>query len=322
MVEGAWLEHEYLGDDVHKLADIARSGPGISTLHEATGGDPTGTPRWQENIKLGGDQELIAALRTRAGDVWGAVGLYREPGKPTFDAADKAFLQAVAPCLAEAARRALLMGEAVDPDGTAAPGLVVLDQGMRVESVTAGVEVWLADLPDGDWPHGRLPSAVASVAARAARSSRRPDEPGEVVVARVLSRSGTWVILHGTALLSPGARRIAVIVEPAHPARISSLLMSVYGLTDREKDVTRRVLQGYSTTEVAQALVISPHTVQQHLKSIFEKTGVRSRRDLVGKVFFAHYEPRLWDNEQRAQKQRPLRGGPAPSLNSSGSADQ
>jgi hypothetical protein len=60
------------------------------------------------------------------------------------------------------------------------------------------------------------------------------DAPAEVAVARVLSRSGTWVVLHGAALVTEGARRVAVIVEPAHPARISPLLMSAYGLTQRE----------------------------------------------------------------------------------------
>ena len=86
--------------------------------------------------------------------------------------------------------------------------------------------------------------------------------------------------------------------------------MSAYGLTERERDVTRLVLQGASTAEIAAELIVSPHTVQQHLKTIFDKTGVRSRRDLVGKVFFTHYEPRLRDNEHRTTQGKAARGGP------------
>jgi DNA-binding CsgD family transcriptional regulator len=104
---------------------------------------------------------------------------------------------------------------------------------------------------------------------------------------------------------------VAVIVEPAHPARISPLLMAAYGLSDREQEIARLVLGGAATSEIAHVLQISPHTVQQHLKAIFEKTGVRSRRELVTRVFFSHYEPRLRDNEQRALDHRPMRGGPA-----------
>ncbi|MDQ3553075.1 MAG: LuxR C-terminal-related transcriptional regulator [Chloroflexota bacterium] len=305
-----WLAQEYYGDDVNKLSDVARSKRGIATLHEATGGDPSRSPRWQVNIVYGGDQEMIAALRTQAGHVWGALGLYREKGQPLFDQEELAFIQVVAPHLAEGARRGLLVGEATDPEGPDAPGLVVLAESWDVESATPGVEQWLSDLPDGDWRAGKLPSAVLSVAGRARRTAEHPDEPGEIAVARVLSRSGTWVVLHGVSLVSNGSRRVAVIVEPAHPARISPLLMSAYGLTQREQDVTGLVLQGNSTAAIAERLVVSAHTVQQHLKSVFEKTGVRSRRDLVGKVFFAHYEPRVRDNELRAIEDRPLRGGP------------
>lgn len=87
--------------------------------------------------------------------------------------------------------------------------------------------------------------------------------------------------------------------------------MAAYGLTEREQGITRLVLRGDSTMQIAEALMVSPSTVQQHLKAIFEKTGVRSRRDLVGKVFFSHYEPRLRDNEQRVIAGDPVRGGPA-----------
>jgi DNA-binding CsgD family transcriptional regulator len=219
-------------------------------------------------------------------------------------------VQAVAPSLAEGARRALLVGEAVDPEGPESPGLLVLSDTWEVESATPGVERWLRELPDGEWDAGRLPSAVLAVAGRALRTAEHPDEPGQVAVSRVLARSGTWIVLHGAALVSGKARRVAVIVEPAHPARIAPLLMSVYGLTEREQDVTRLVLQGSSTAEIAERLVVSAHTVQQHLKSIFDKTGVRSRRDLVGKVFFAHYEPRVRDNERRVITDQPVRGGP------------
>ena len=305
-----WALHEYYQDDVNNLADIARSQRGISTLHEATGGKPASSPRWRFNMTLGGDQELIAALRTPSGEVWGALGLYREPGQPLFDAQELSLIRAVAPSLAEGARRALLVGEATDPEGPDAPGLVVLSQDGEVESATPGVERWLQALPDGDRDTGRLPSAVLAVAGRALRTAEHPDQPGEVAVSRVLSQAGTWVVLHGASLVSGDTRRVAVIVEPAHPARITPLLMSAYGLTEREQEVTRLVLQGNSTAEIAERLVVSAHTVQQHLKGVFDKTGVRSRRDLVGKVFFAHYEPRLRDNERRALQDQPLRGGP------------
>jgi DNA-binding CsgD family transcriptional regulator len=305
------LHHEYYGEDVNQISDVVRSESGISTLHEATGGDPSSSPSWHMNMEMGGDQEMIAALRI-GGAVWGAVGLYRAPGEPMFDSEDKALLKAIGPDLASGARTGLLVGEARDPQWPDSPGLVVLSEAGEVESTTSGVERWLSELPDGDLDAGRLPSVIHAVAGRALRTADGVDDSGEVAIARVLSRSGTWIVLHGTSLIASGSRRAAVIVEPAHPARITPLLMSAYGLTEREQEVTRLVLRGDSTVQIAGRLVVSPHTVQEHLKKIFEKTGVRSRRELVGKVFFAHYEPRFRDNEDRALEGDPLRGEPFP----------
>jgi DNA-binding CsgD family transcriptional regulator len=319
-IPSEWLVLEYYEQDYNQMADVARSEHKVGTLHEATGGDVTKSAKYRLSIEpLGGEQEAIAGLCTSSGEVWGALALYRAPGDPLFDGEELEFMRAISPHLAEGARRGLLIGEARDPDGPEAPGLLVLDDRWEVESLTPGVEPWLEELPDGDWEgRGKLPAAVLAVAGRALRTAEHPDVPGEIAFARVLSRSGRWIVLHGASLVSDGRRRVAVIVEPAHPARIAPLLMAAYGLTEREQEVTRLVLQGESTTQIAKRLWVSPHTVQEHLKKIFEKTGVRSRRDLVGKVFFSHYEPRLRDNEHRVLEGQPVRGGPMRATAASG----
>ena len=63
--------------------------------------------------------------------------------------------------------------------------------------------------------------------------------------------------------------------------------------------VLARVLlaQGRSNLEIAQALFLSPYTVQDHTKSLFEKTGVSSRQELVARIFLEDYMPRLAQHE-------------------------
>jgi DNA-binding CsgD family transcriptional regulator len=306
---GSW---EYLHDAVLLFSSVAHSAEGVLDLQQVLDSDHPLSAHKDKMLACGLEQAVIVALRSRSGATWGSVDLSRTSQQAPFNRGELKFLRAVSPHLAEGARRGLLVGEALDPEGPDAPGLVVLDQAFRVESLSPGVERWLAELP-GSWAtQGSLPTAVAAVASRAMRSAEGHDEPGEVAMARVLSEAGRWIVLHGAALVTNGRQRVAVIVEPAHPARISALLMAAYELTEREQEVTRHVLRGDSTADIADALDVSPQTVQQHLKSIFEKTGVRSRRELVGKVFFAHYQPRVADNDQRISADRPIRGGPWP----------
>ena len=85
-----------------------------------------------------------------------------------------------------------------------------------------------------------------------------------------------------------------MIVQPAPAADIAPLIALAYGLSEREREVTRLCMQGRSTKEMAALLAVSPYTVQDHLKVIFRKTGARSRGELVGQVFLEHYVPR-WE---------------------------
>jgi DNA-binding CsgD family transcriptional regulator len=52
----------------------------------------------------------------------------------------------------------------------------------------------------------------------------------------------------------------------------------------REREICREVSNGHSTSEIAGRLFISSNTVQDHLKSIFGKVGVRSRGELVARL--------------------------------------
>ena len=99
---------------------------------------------------------------------------------------------------------------------------------------------------------------------------------------------------HATRLDAPmESGRIAVIVEPAPPLEAGAIALRAYGLTPRELEVAALVLQGFSTAEIAAQLVVSELTVQQHLKGVFEKAGVRSRRELVSEVFRSQYWSRM-----------------------------
>ncbi len=126
-----------------------------------------------------------------------------------FDASEQRFLREAATHLAQGARRSLLFGEATDPEGPQAPGVLVLTEDWHVESTTPGDEQLLSDLPDGDIHAGRLPSAVLAVAGRALRIARSGDLT-DVALARVLTRTGTWMVLHGAVLQSGTEPRVSL----------------------------------------------------------------------------------------------------------------
>ncbi len=64
----------------------------------------------------------------------------------------------------------------------------------------------------------------------------------------------------------------------------SDKFLAKYAITEREREIILKVIQGKSNADIAGELVISLATVKTHLHNIFTKTGVDSRYDLLARV--------------------------------------
>jgi len=99
--------------------------------------------------------------------------------------------------------------------------------------------------------------------------------------------------LHASWLGAEPQPTVAVIIEQAAPLEVAPVVLAAYGLTKRERTVAGLVCQGLSTEQIAARLSVSANTVQDHLKPIFAKTGVRSRRELVAAILRHDYLPQI-----------------------------
>ena len=99
----------------------------------------------------------------------------------------------------------------------------------------------------------------------------------------MLSADGGWLALDASPLVGD-EEAVAVVVRPAERPSLRELRLRAAGLTTREREVALALLRGDDTAAIAASLHLSPWTVQDHFKAIFDKTGVRSRR-----AFLAHW---------------------------------
>jgi DNA-binding NarL/FixJ family response regulator len=57
-----------------------------------------------------------------------------------------------------------------------------------------------------------------------------------------------------------------------------------YSLTNKEKEIIRLIIKGWTTDKIAEELHLSPNTVHSHLKKVFLKLDVHTRHALVAKA--------------------------------------
>jgi DNA-binding CsgD family transcriptional regulator len=292
-----WLGHcEYGIDDVIQWSSLARSSYPIGILSHATHGNRELSPRYRRMLKpLGFEGELRASF-VRDSNCWGAVSFCRGRATPDFDEQEAHFLASLSTSIADGFRRALLVTAGLPDDAPDGPGMVVLDHNGELEAVTDGALRWMDEIVDDRPSRGMLPAVLDAVAARARHVGNMASQE-QSARARACTRSGRWLVIYGMRLQDRGEGRIGLVIEPATSREMAPLMLAAYRLTERERQVGQEVIAGASTEVIARTLNISANTVQDHLKSVFRKTGVHSRRELVAKVFFEDYRPRTQTGE-------------------------
>ena len=291
----AYWDSEFLVHDFLHFRDLARAERPAGSLYRATDGHPQRSERYRTvNRSLGFGDELRAVFRARGG-AWGVASLWREEDAEPFTMAEEKLLADLSEPLAETFRRGALVRDEPPTDGVDGPGLLMFDGFGVLESMNDEAQRWLDELPItsvvGDDPTGGLPTEVLTVSSRA-RAIAAGLEEG-VARAQIQTRNGRWLVIHGFALRgeNDGAGKTALVIEPARASQVVPIIVEAYGLTSREQQITQMVSRGLSTEEIAARLYLSPHTVRDYLKQIFEKVGVSSRGELVARIFAEHLLP-------------------------------
>jgi len=251
-------------------------------LSEATAGELERCRRWAECLgPLGLGDLAVGACRDGSG-CWGWLEAYRASDHAPFSAEETALLAEVVPALGDALRRRAIGREPLVERRP--PGVLILDEDMRATSWTSSAREWIGVLPGRiHGSLGLLPSVVYAVAGRASA-------PFGSAAARLGARAGartdagSWAVLEGERLHAAKRGHVAITIRSANPEEALELLARIHRLTARERELAHLVVGGLATARIAERLVISTHTVKDHLKAIFEKTGARSRGELVARI--------------------------------------
>ena len=288
-------EIEIREDDFNKFDALARTERPAATLSDATGGELDRSVRHRELRQPNGFGDELRAALVGESATWGGLTLLRTSDRDHFAAADADVVGFVARYVAEGLRRAILLTalSAAGDDDEEPDGLVLLAGDNSITVANPAAERWLAELRAGGRPGEHLPPVMVAVASRARSMAEGRAPEGPIARARVRTVAGRWLLVRGSVLGDDAAAPTAVILEPARSPELAPLIADAYGLTERERAVTQLVAQGLPTSAIGGRLHISPWTVQDHLKSIFEKVGVSTRGELIARVFFEHYVPRL-----------------------------
>jgi len=267
-------------------------------LHDVVGGDLARSLVWREVMSRYRIGDVASAVFADQFGCWGFLDLWRDDARRPFARSDAEFIEGVTGQLTMALRRCQAR-TFTEPSYPRQPGIgpvvLTLDDDLRITSRTAASQAWL-DLLLPPRPDERaVPASVYNVAAQLLAAEAGVD--GHPAASRVHLAGGLWLTLRAARLAAdepapgarparanPGAATIVVTIEEISAADRLDLFARAFGLTSRENELLSLLATGSDTRAMARQMSLSEHTVQDHVKSIFAKTGARDRVTVLSRA--------------------------------------
>lgn len=255
----------------------------VARLLATTGGNPEQSLVWRE-LLAGYDVVDVASVvfRDRFG-CWSFLDLWRVGSVAPFSEQDAEYLGAIAAPVTAALRHAQaetfhFPGAARAPEG---PAVLMLSPDLRVRAQTPETDAYLRALVPAAADRQPIPAGAYNVGAQLLAAEQGIDS--HPPRARVHLGRGVWLTLRAARIVAGDNTDpdIAVTIEPISAVERTGLFTLAHGLTKREAEVVAACAGGTDTRSLANELFVSENTIQDHFKSIFAKTGTRTRGELL-----------------------------------------
>jgi DNA-binding CsgD family transcriptional regulator len=263
-------------------------------LSEPAGGGLARAAVWRQVMSRYDVTDVACVVFADQFGCWGFLDLWRTGDTGDFNGSDMALLADLAPALTSGLRHCqslTFVEPALTQRRDEGPVILTVDDDLRIVSRTAVSQRWLDQLLPPRPGESAVPASVYNVAAQLLAVEAGVDH--HAPVARVHLADGFWLTLRAARLGAdhgappaglPGTPAIAVTIEETSAGDRLELFGRVFGLTAREDELMQLLAVGHDTRGLARAMSLSEHTVQDHLKSIFAKTGGHDRITLLSRA--------------------------------------
>ena len=280
---------------VNRWTVLQQQASSVALLHSTVHGDLARSRLWRDVLSRYAIGDMASTVFADQFGCWGFLDLWRDDSREPFSTADAEFIASLIASLTKALRRsqARTFTESAMPQRhQAGPVVLTLDDDLRIASRTAASQAWLNVLLPPEPDERAIPASVYNVAAQLIAAEEGVDtHPAST---RTHLADGFWLTLRAARLAASeqepdaaaasGAATLVVTIEEASAAERLELFSRAFGLSAREHQLLGLLATGSDTRAMARQMSLSEHTVQDHFKSIFAKTGARDRVTVLSRV--------------------------------------